>query len=570
MTNTTNIQEFMDWAGIPQEELPRIKALQHRKKASFVRAALYNESIDCKDYVRFFSEKLKIPVVDPSGFTVPEKTRKIVPRDLCRTYNCYPFHQEDNSLYLAMAEPDNILAVDDIRFVTGQEPLVHACDPDSLQRCLERDRDHGTDGDWQDLEEALADIGQQDLDYQAEEEVSDETSLLQEASLAPVVKMVNLIIMDAIRKRASDIHIEAYEKTFRVRYRVDGVLREAMRPPVKMKAALVSRLKIMASLNIAEKRLPQDGRIKVLTPQGQEAEFRVSILPTLFGEKIVLRFLDRSALQMDMEVLGIDEAILQSIQGVIAKPFGMFLVTGPTGSGKTTTLYSALMELNKEEVNIQTVEDPVEFSIPGINQVHVNEQVGLTFPASLRSFLRQDPDIILVGEIRDRETAQIAVKAALTGHLVLSTLHTNDAPSTVSRLLNMGVEGFLLASAVSGILAQRLVRKLCPFCKRKTDLTAEMIRRLNLQKEKQDESPAICEPVGCPECNHSGYKGRMGIYEMLVITPEIQDLVLKEGTMPEIKEAALQQGMQTLRQNALKKFETGEISYQEILRVTAE
>ncbi|MCF8105326.1 MAG: Flp pilus assembly complex ATPase component TadA [Desulfohalobiaceae bacterium] len=570
MTNTTNIQEFMSWAEISPEELPGIKALQHRKKVSFVRAALMNGCIDCKDYVRFFSEKLKIPVVDPSGFTVSEAIQRIVPRGLCRTYNCYPFYKRDNSLFLAMAEPDNILAVDDIRFMTGLEPVVHACDPDSLLRCLARDQDHGKGEDWQGLEEALADMGELDIGYQTqEEEVSDETSLLQEASHTPVVKMVNLIIMDAIRKKASDIHIEAYEKNFRVRYRLDGVLREAMRPPVTMKAAIVSRLKIMASLNIAEKRLPQDGRIKVLTLKGQEAEFRVSILPTLFGEKIVMRFLDKSALQMDLGLLGIDEAILKAIQGVIAKPFGMFLVTGPTGSGKTTTLYSALMELNKDGVNIQTVEDPVEFSLSGVNQVQVNEQIGLTFSASLRSFLRQDPDIILVGEIRDRETAQIAVKAALTGHLVFSTLHTNDAPSTVSRLLNMGVEGFLLASAVSGVLAQRLARRLCPACKRKTGLTFEMIGKLSLQEEEIDESAAVFEPVGCPQCNHSGYKGRLGIYEMLVITPEIQDLILKEGTEPEIRGTALKQGMQTLRQNALKKFKAGQISYQEVLRITA-
>lgn len=571
MTDMTNIQEFREWAGITHQELSAIKELQHRKKVGFLKAALLNNSIDEKDYIRFFSEKLKIPAVDPSGFTIPEKIQNIVPRHLCQTYNCYPFYQKDNYLFLAMTEPDNILAVDDIRFMTGLEPLVHIATPDSLQRCLEQGQDRGDDADWQGLEEALADIKEQDIDYQTEEEeFSDENALLQEASHAPVVKMVNLIIMDAIRKQASDIHIEAYEKSFRIRYRLDGVLQEAMRPPVKMKAAIVSRLKIMANLNIAEKRLPQDGRIKVLTPQGQSAEFRVSILPTLFGEKIVMRFLDKSALKMDMSVLGIDADILTSIQEVLARPFGMFLVTGPTGSGKTTTLYSGLMELNKEGVNISTVEDPVEFSMSGINQVHVNEQIGLTFSSVLRSFLRQDPDIILVGEIRDGETAQIAVKAALTGHLVLSTLHTNDAPSTITRLLNMGVEGFLLTSALSGVLAQRLARKLCPLCKRKTTMTPEMVQNLDRSAQGQDEPVEIWEPVGCSHCNQSGYKGRIGIYEMLVVSPKIQDMILNQGTMLAIKDAALNQGMQTLRQNALKKFWAGEISYQEVQRVTAE
>ncbi len=569
MTDTTDTQQFISWAGIAENQVAKIKELQHKKKISFIQAALAGKSITRKEYIRFYSEKLKIPVVDPSAFNIPDRIQKLVPPHLCKNYNCLPFYQKDRYLFLAMAEPDNILAVDDIRFMTGLEPVVHATDPESLHGSLTRETE-AEEEDWQNLDEALADIGEQDLDYVEEEKNLDDMTLVQEASQGPVVKMVNLIIMDAIRKKASDIHIEAYEKAFRVRFRIDGVLHEAMRPPIKMRAAIVSRLKIMSNLNIAEKRLPQDGRIKVLTPQGNEAEFRVSILPTLFGEKIVMRFLDKSALKMDMGVLGIDEDILQAIQEVIAKPFGMFLVTGPTGSGKTTTLYSALMELNKEGVNISTVEDPVEFSMSGINQVHVNEKIGLDFSSALRSFLRQDPDIILVGEIRDSETAQIAVKAALTGHLVLSTLHTNDAPSTVTRLMNMGVEGFLLASAVSGILAQRLARKLCPVCKRKTNMSPEMIQKLATVEEDGEKNFAIWEPVGCSECNNSGYKGRTGIYEMLTLTPEIQEIILKEGTMLEIHHTAVQQGMQTLRQNALKKLKSGTLSYEEVLRVTAE
>ncbi len=569
MTDTTDTQQFIAWAGIAQDQVAKIKDLQHKQKINFIQAALFNKSISRKEYIRFYSEKLKIPVADPSAFTIPETIQKLVPAHLCKTYHCRPFYQKDRYLFLAMAEPDNILAVDDIRFMTGLEPVVHATDPESLQGSLNQGTE-AEEEDWQKLDEALADMGEQELGSVEEEQNLDDMTLVQEASQGPVVKMVNLIIMDAVRKKASDIHIEAYEKSFRVRFRIDGVLHESMRPPIKMRAAIVSRLKIMSSLNIAEKRLPQDGRIKVLTPQGNEVEFRVSILPTLFGEKIVMRFLDKSALTMDMRVLGIDEDILAAIQDVIAKPFGMFLVTGPTGSGKTTTLYSALMELNTEDVNISTVEDPVEFSMTGINQVHVNEKIGLDFSSALRSFLRQDPDIILVGEIRDSETAQIAVKAALTGHLVLSTLHTNDAPSTVTRLMNMGVEGFLLASAVSGILAQRLARKLCPVCKRKTTMSREMIKKLGATDQEIGADLEIWEPVGCSKCNNSGYKGRIGLYEMLTFTPEIQEIVLKEGTMLEIHHTAVQQGMQTLRQNALKKLKAGTLSYDEVLRVTAE
>ena len=570
MSNTTDINNFISWAGLNQTQVTRIKDLQHRKNISFFQAALLNKSIGRDEYIRFFSEKLKIPVVDPSCFEGSDGVQELVPAHLCRNYQCVPFYRADRFLFLAMAEPDNILAVDDIRFLTGLEPVVHAADPESIHCCLEQDP-ACVSGHWQHLDEALADIDEQGMDLvEDEQQTPDDMTLVQEASQGPVVKMVNLIILDAIRKKASDIHIEAYEKTFRVRFRIDGVLQETMRPPVKMRAAIVSRLKIMSHLNIAEKRLPQDGRIKVLIPQGREVEFRVSILPTLFGEKVVMRFLDTSALKIDMTGLGVDAQILEAIQKVIAKPFGMLLVTGPTGSGKTTTLYSALMELNKDGVNISTVEDPVEFTMPGINQVHVNEKIGLTFSRVLRSFLRQDPDIILVGEIRDSETAQIAVKASLTGHLVLATLHTNDAPGTISRLMNMGVEGFLLSSGISGILAQRLARKLCPECKRRTEPPSALMKELRASVRDGGQDSAVWEPVGCPSCNHSGYTGRIGVYEMLMITPEIQELIVKGASTQEIRNVAVQQGMQTLRQNALNKLKAGTLSSQEVFRVTAD
>ena len=574
MPNRTDTNSFIDWAGLNQTQVSRIKDLQHKKSISFFQAALLNKSIGRDEYIRFFSERLKIPVVDPSGFESSLEMQELVPAHLCRNYQCVPFYRSDRFLFLAMAEPDNILAVDDIRFLTGLEPVVHVSDPESIHCCLEQDP-ACDGGDWQQLDEALADIDEQGMELLEDEEHSpDDMTLVQEASQGPVVKMVNLIILDAIRKKASDIHIEAYEKTFRVRFRIDGVLQETMRPPVKMRAAIVSRLKIMSHLNIAEKRLPQDGRIKLMIPilplPEQRAEFRISILPTLFGEKVVMRFLDTSVLQSDMSGLGIDRQILGAIHKVIAKPFGMLLVTGPTGSGKTTTLYSALMELNKDGVNISTVEDPVEFSMPGINQVHVNDRIGLTFSSVLRSFLRQDPDIILVGEIRDSETAQIAVKAALTGHLVLSTLHTNDAPSTITRLMNMGVEGFLLSSGISGILAQRLARKLCPACKRQTERPPAAMQSLTASFGDEAQDFAVWEPVGCPDCHHSGYKGRIGIYEMLMITPEIQELIVQGATTQEIRNTAVQQGMHTLRHNALNKLKAGILSCQEVFRVTAE
>lgn len=566
MSETTHQHEFLAWAGINHKQAAQIKHFQHKENISFFQAAFEHKFISQQDYIRFFSEKLKIPAADPSSFEVSEGTQHIIPARLCRAYNCFPFYQKDRFLFVAMTEPDNILAIDDIRFMTGLEPLVHVTDPQSLQKCFEQ-RAHE---DSTDLDAALAEISELDIDLDGEKhEAPDELSLVQEASQGPVVKMVNLIILDAIRKKASDVHIESYEKSFRVRYRIDGVLQEFMRPPLKMRAPILSRLKIMSSLNIAEKRLPQDGRIKIRTSKSHPAEFRISVLPTLFGEKIVMRFLDQSALSMDMSLLGIDEPLLSSIQQIIAQPCGMFLSTGPTGSGKTTTLYSILMELNKEDINISTVEDPVEFSLSGVNQVHVNDKIGLTFSSVLRSLLRQDPDVILVGEIRDSETAQIAVKASLTGHLVLSTLHTNDAPSTISRLLNMGVENYLLSSALSGILAQRLARKLCPLCKREAKMNAEIADTLSKIIQKSDFPDVIWEPAGCPECLETGYKGRTGIYEMLVFTPEIRDAILNNGNMQEIQKTALQQGMQTLRQHAVQKFLAGTVSYQEILRVTS-
>jgi type IV pilus assembly protein PilB len=568
MAKSTFAQQLKDWAGLSEDQVDKIQQEQSKKGSSFLAAALESGFISEHNYVEFLAQRLKLPAVDPSKLSIPESIMDLVPSSLRQKYRCVPFYQQGKRLLVAMADPEDILALDDIRFLTGLEPIVHVSAPGIIQNCLNTAKqEEEPEESFGELDDALADMAEEEVEFTGLEEAEDDTSTLEAASQAPVVKMVNLIIMEAIRKRASDIHIEPYEKSFRVRLRIDGVLQEMMSPPLRLKNAIISRLKIMSELNIAERRLPQDGRIKVRTPGGKEAEFRVSILPTLFGEKVVMRFLDKSALQVDMTQLGFERGSLEAVQDAVHKPYGMFLVTGPTGSGKTTTLYSAITELNEIGVNISTAEDPVEFSLTGVNQVHVQENIGLTFASALRSFLRQDPDIILVGEIRDLETAQIAVKAALTGHLVLSTLHTNDSPSTLTRLMNMGIEGFLIASSVNAIVAQRLARKLCPICKRPAKLDQDTLKRLGIDKDEAKDFDSY-EPVGCKECNNTGYKGRTGIYEVLVMTPEMQEVVISEGTVMEIQKKAMEQGMQTMRQGAINKLKEGSIPIQEVFRVT--
>jgi type IV pilus assembly protein PilB len=568
MAQVPLLEDLAQWAGLTVDQVDKIQQIQRKGRLNSLSAALQGGIISQSDYAEFLSRRLNLPSVDPANLVIPSKVLELVSIDLLKKYQAVPFFLSGKKLFLAIADPEDFLALDDIRFLTSLEPLVHVAAPSSIAKCLEAIKELHDDGLGA-LEEALSDL-EEDVEFETmDRERDEETSSLEAASQAPVVKMVNLIIMDAIRKKASDIHIEPYEKNFRVRLRIDGVLHEVMRPPMRLKNAMVSRIKIMARLNIAEKRLPQDGRIKVRTPGGKDMEFRVSILPTLFGEKVVMRLLDKSALKVDMTQLGLDDLSLEALKAGVAKPYGMVLVTGPTGSGKTTTLYSAIMELNKDDVNISTAEDPVEFSLHGVNQVQVLEDVGLTFAASLRSFLRQDPDIILVGEIRDLETAEIAVKAALTGHLVLSTLHTNDAPSTLTRLLNMGVATFLVASSVNIIVAQRLVRKLCIFCKRKTQIDKEKLLGLGLE-EQEIGTAELNEPVGCTECSGTGYKGRCGIYEVLTMTPKLQEMVLSEATVMEIRKMAVEQGMISMRRSALNKLITGVTSIHEVLKATTE
>jgi type IV pilus assembly protein PilB len=461
-----------------------------------------------------------------------------------------------------MADPTDLIAINEVKFITGYGVRVVVATPSAIKKTLEH-RFGGVSYD-----EVLRKFGDGDMEVIHDHEDVNLQELQQATMEAPVVTLVNAILADAAKRRASDIHIEPYEKVFRVRFRVDGVLHEIMSPPLRLKNPLVSRLKVMAGLDIAERRLTQDGRIKLKMGLSGEMDIRVSVLPTLFGEKVVMRLLDKSNLQLDMSKLGFDAQTLKDFQDAIHKPYGMILITGPTGSGKSTTLYSALSELNKPDVNISTAEDPVEYNLMGINQVQVRDQIGLNFAACLRSFLRQDPDIIMVGEIRDLETAQIAVKASLTGHLVLSTLHTNDAPSTVDRLMNMGVETFLLTSSINLIAAQRLVRRICENCKEPADISAEALINLGVDPAEVGSAFVPLHGKGCANCNETGYRGRLAIYEIMVMHEPLKELVLRGASTVEMKREAVKLGMSTLRMSALQKVRDGLTTIEETVRVT--
>jgi len=510
----------------------------------------------------YLQREYRLPAADPASLDIPNEVIQLVPHALVTKYHLIPIAQNGSSLTLAMADPSNMAAMDEIKFLTGADIKVTLATVSSIHRAIERLYDRSMKYDH-----VLNDLRGQDVEVVRDQSEIDLQELERATEDAPVVRLVNAIFTDALRKRASDIHIEPYEQTFRVRFRIDGVLGEILQPPLALKAAVASRIKVMASLDIAERRLPQDGRIKIKMGPADAIDIRVSVLPTLFGEKIVMRILDKSMLQTDMTKLGFEERALRDFKEGIYRPYGMVLVTGPTGSGKTTTLYSALSELNKITTNISTAEDPVEFNMPGINQVHVNEDIGLTFAAALRAFLRQDPDIIMVGEIRDRETAEIGVKAALTGHLVLSTVHTNDAPSTINRLLNMGVAPFLVASSVNLIVAQRLARRICPRCKVDQPITPQALIDLGIPPEEA-RTYNCKHGRGCPDCGGSGYRGRVALYEVMPMYEEIRDLVLSGGSTPDIKRAAITRGIKTLRQSGLSKVREGVTTLEEVMRVT--
>ena len=516
-----------------------------------------------KDLTPFLSRQYGIPAVDLATTEIDPEVIKLIPEDVANKYQVIPISRTGSTLVLAMADPSNIFAIDDIKFLTGYNIESVVASEASIKAAIEK----YYQASEMELGDVLTELGEEDMEILHEEEEVDVADLKKAVDDAPVVKLVNLILTDAIKKGASDIHVEPYEKSFRVRFRVDGVLQEMMKPPLKLKNAIVSRLKIMASLDIAERRLPQDGRIKMKLGRDKEMDFRVSVLPTLFGEKVVLRLLDKSSLQLDMTKLGFEERALKDFKEAIEKPWGMVLVTGPTGSGKTTTLYSALSELNKTTDNISTAEDPVEYNLMGINQVQMHEAIGLNFASALRSFLRQDPDIIMVGEIRDFETAEIAVKAALTGHLVLSTLHTNDAPSTVNRLLNMGIEPFLIASATNLILAQRLARKICKDCKEEVHVPPQGL--IDIGVPADDAKSFKCyHGKGCSTCNGSGYKGRIALYEVMPLTESLKELVLNGASSAELKRGAVKEGMKTLRMSGITKIKEGVTTIEEVVRTT--
>jgi len=549
---------------ITKEQLS--KALDEQKEAGshgrLGSILIKNGLISEPDLTSFLSKQYGVPSINLNDFEVDPAVIKTIPVEIAQKYQIIPVNRAGSTLIIAMSDPSNIFAIDDIKFMTGYNVEVVVASETAIKASIDKFYDQSAS-----LADVMSGMEMEDVEVVGEDDDVDISSLERATEDAPVVKLVNLILTDAIKKKASDIHVEPYEKVFRVRYRIDGVLYEVMKPPLKLKNALTSRIKIMAELDIAERRLPQDGRIKIKLGGGKDMDYRVSCLPTLFGEKIVLRLLDKSSLQLDMTKLGYEAESLIHFKREIHKPFGMVLVTGPTGSGKTVSLYSALSELNKSTENISTAEDPVEFNFAGINQVQMHEDIGLNFATALRSFLRQDPDIIMIGEIRDFETAEIAVKAALTGHMVLSTLHTNDAPATVSRLLNMGVEPFLVASAVNLITAQRLARRTCQDCKVVDEIPVQALIDAGVPPE--DAPEYLCyRGVGCPKCNGTGYKGRVGFYQVMPMLEPIRELVLNGANTAEIKRESMRLGIKTMRQSGLTKLQEGVTSFEEVLRVT--
>jgi type IV pilus assembly protein PilB len=548
------------------EQLDQALKIQKDQHGRLGTVLTKNGFIKENQLLQFLSEQYSVPAIKLSEFTIDQEVLKIIPAEVAAKYHIMPLSLKNSTMIVAMVDPSNIFALDDIKFLTGYrvEPLISS--ENAILNAIETYYQTATAAG---LDNLLSSFNTDNVEYVSDEEEMDVGSLARESEDAPVIKLVNAILTDAIDKRASDIHVEPYEKIFRIRFRIDGSLYEIMKPPVKMKNAIVSRLKIMSKLDIAERRLPQDGRIKLKLTKGREMDYRVSVLPTLFGEKVVLRLLDKSNLQLDMTKLGFDEKQIEDFQDAIHRPYGMVLVTGPTGSGKTTTLYSALSDLNKITENISTAEDPVEFNLEGINQVQIHEEIGLTFANALRSFLRQDPDVILVGEIRDFETAEIAIKAALTGHLVLSTLHTNDAPSTINRLLNMGVEPFLVSSSINLILAQRLARKICPECKVPAEkISDELLEKLGAVPEGF-HTATLYKGQGCDFCNNTGYKGRIAMYEVMPMSESLKELVLQGASAIEIKREAANLGMKTLRRSGIAKLIDGITTLEEVLKTSA-
>jgi type IV pilus assembly protein PilB len=585
---------------ITEDQLKEALNLQRREGGRLGRNLVKLGHITEEKLVAFLSRQYNVPAINLSDYKIDSSLLKLIPVDMARKYLIMPVARVGATVTIAMVDPSNVFAIDDVKFRTGYNVEVVVSSESSVLNTISTHyMDHGSAvvaakgatsakalqaGNYTIPEEEFTGVGVSSADeapmvdvdefdkivgdaLDSVEVVTERKDALKGEVEEPVVKLVNGILINAIRIGASDIHVEPYENYVRVRYRLDGVLFNAMDLPIKIKNSVTSRLKIMSRLDIAERRLPQDGRIKLRLDKKREIDFRVSVLPCLFGEKTVLRILDKSNLQVDLTKLGFEDEALRLFMDALDKPYGMVLVTGPTGSGKTTTLYSALNYLNKPGINIMTVEDPVEYNFMGINQVHVKEEIGLTFASALRSFLRQSPDIIMVGEIRDFETAEISVKAALTGHLVLSTLHTNDAPSSVSRLLNMGIEPFLVSASVILIMAQRLVRKVCAQCREEENIPVSAL--VNIGFSEEEAKMVKCyKGKGCPTCNNSGYKGRIALYEVMPVNPEIREMVLEGASADEIKRTAIRLGMKSLRMSGLTKIKEGVTSIEEVLRIT--
>jgi type IV pilus assembly protein PilB len=555
---------------ISPEQLEQAVKIQKDSNTRLGAALVKLGFLSDEDVTNFLSRQYGVPAINLSYFEIDPSVVKLIPYETAKRYQILPLSRVGASLTIAMVDPTNVFAMDDIKFMTGFniEPVV-ASESSILEGI---DKAYGTtkEEDLEQVMQSMTDMDEADVELQADQEELGLADLEKAADEAPIVKLVNLILTDAVKRGASDIHIEPYEKELRVRFRIDGVLQSIMTPPLKLKDAITSRMKIMAKLDISEKRLPQDGRIMLKMNIGgrkKQLDFRVSTLPTLWGEKIVLRLLDKENLRLDMTKLGFEPESLVKFEKAILKPYGMVLVTGPTGSGKTNTLYSSISTLNKPDTNIMTAEDPVEFQLAGVNQVQMKEQIGLNFAASLRAFLRQDPNIILVGEIRDFETAEIAIKAALTGHLVLSTLHTNGAPETITRLMNMGIEPFLVATSVHLICAQRLVRRICKECAAPVEVPRHTLLEEGYTPQEVD-TVKIMKGKGCAVCNSTGYKGRCGLYEVMEVDDEIRELVLVGASAVELKKKAIERGMITLRRSGLIKVAAGMTTLEEVARET--
>lgn len=551
---------------LTQEQLAQALYEQRRTGQPLVVILIQSGLIGEEDIVITLSEQLGIPHLRVESYEIPAEVVAEVSEGIARRYHLIPVAKTGNSLTIAMSDPLNIVAIDDVRMLTGYEIETVVSLDSEVKKAIEKYYG-GKSGTLDDYEDILRDAQADVVTVSDDQQELDISHLKKEVEQAPVIRLVNLTLVNAIKQGASDIHVEPFEREVRVRYRVDGVLREVQSPPKALQAAVVSRVKVLSELDIAERRIPQDGRFRIKF-EGREIDFRVSTLPTYFGEKVVMRILDKGSLQLELDRLGFEKQPLEDFRECLSRPNGIILVTGPTGSGKTTTLYSALHMLNTMDVNIVTVEDPVEYELHGINQVQAKPEIGLTFASGLRSILRQDPDIVMVGEIRDEETADIAIKAALTGHLVLSTLHTNDAAGAITRLIDMGMEPFLIASSLLMAAAQRLVRKICPDCRESYKVPERVLERAQF-RSVSGEKMILSRGKGCARCGETGYRGRLALLEVLRVREDIQDLIMQSVPSTEIKQAAIQNGMLTLRQVALSKVKGGFTTLEEGLRVTA-